>query len=265
MAEAPDVEFVQFVDGDCEAADGWLDTARTFLQGNPTFAIACGRRRERHPEESIYNRLCDIEWNTPVGESTWCGGDAMIRATAFRQINGYDPNVIAGEEPEMCVRMRQHGWKIMRLDAEMTLHDAAMTRFGQWWKRNVRSGHAYAEGYAMHGAPPERHFARDVRSNWLLGLVLPVIAIAAGALTWGWGLILFGIYPLLALRMYVRLRNAEMSSGDKLAFMFFTILGKFPHVIGQIKYMLNRATGRRSKVIEYKGPRTEVSSKGVVA
>src|SRR5947207_14699000 len=101
--------------------------------------------------------LCDLEWDTPLGEAKSCGGDGMIRAGAFRDVGGYNPSVIGGEEPEMCVRLRARGWKIHRIDTEMTFHNAAMTRFGQWWTRNVRAGHAYAEGFAMHGGPPGHH------------------------------------------------------------------------------------------------------------
>ena len=133
-------------------------------------AIACGRRRERFPDKTIYNKLCDIEWNTPTGIVRSCGGDALIRVSAFREVGGYDASVIAGEEPEMCVRLRSRNWTIHRINADMTLHDAAMTQFGQWWKRNVRAGHAYAQGYAMHGTPPELHDRKEVRSNWFWGV-----------------------------------------------------------------------------------------------
>ncbi|MCE9606893.1 MAG: glycosyltransferase [Planctomycetia bacterium] len=137
----PAVEFVQFVDGDCEVRSGWLADAIAAFEGQPRWAVVCGRRRERRPEASVFNRLCDIEWDTPVGEASACGGDALMRVVAFVEVGGFDDSLIAGEEPEMCVRMRRHGWTIHRLAAEMTWHDAAMTRLGQWWKRTVRAGH----------------------------------------------------------------------------------------------------------------------------
>ena len=99
-----DVRFVQFVDGDCELVDGWLAQASGVLEERPEVAVVCGRRRERFPEQSIYNRLADLEWNTPVGEAKYCGGDAMMRVAAFRQVGGFNPDLIAGEEPELCVR-----------------------------------------------------------------------------------------------------------------------------------------------------------------
>src|SRR5438874_4116422 len=72
---APDAEFVQFVDGDCEIVQGWVERAVSECSAKPQAAIVCGRRRERFVRASIYNTLCDIEWNTPVGTARACGGD----------------------------------------------------------------------------------------------------------------------------------------------------------------------------------------------
>ncbi|MCC7350629.1 MAG: glycosyltransferase [Phycisphaerales bacterium] len=253
MQAKPGLQYVQFVDGDCEIQPGWLDKAHATLEANTNLAVVCGRRRERYPDRSIYNRLCDIEWNTPVGKADACGGDAMIRVKAFEQVGGYNPTVIAGEEPEMCVRLRQQGWQIDRLDAEMTLHDADMMRFGQWWKRAIRAGHAYAEGAAMHGRGPARHWVREVRSNWAWGLMLPVISIAAAWPTWGASLILLGLYPLLGWRIARSMRRRGFDVGDSRLFALFCVIGKFPNALGQLRYHFMRLLGRRSGVIEYKG------------
>jgi GT2 family glycosyltransferase len=172
----PNLEAAQFIDGDCEIVEGWIAKAQSELMNNPKAAVVCGRRRERFPAASIYNKLCDMEWNTPIGIAIACGGDALIRASAFEQVGGYNPAAIAGEEPEMCVRLRQNGWTIHRIDAEMTLHDAAITRFGQWWKRTLRSGHAYAQGYFLHGPPPpaSKSSRQDKNGVWDGFAELPV-------------------------------------------------------------------------------------------
>ena len=159
-AQNRNIRFVQFVDGDCELDGNWLATAVPFLSGRNDVGVVCGRRRERHPEKSVYNALCDLEWDTPIGEAAACGGDSLVRADAFKAVGGFDARLIAGEEPELCARLRQAGWKIWRLDAEMTCHDAAMTRFGQWWKRAVRSGYGYAQG-AEFTSRRSRHLANE--------------------------------------------------------------------------------------------------------
>lgn len=255
----PAIELVQFVDGDCEIVAGWVQTAVATIGLDPRAAVVCGRRRERYPQRSIYNRLCDMEWNTPIGPAKACGGDALMRVAAVRQVGGYDPSVIAGEEPEMCVRLRAAGWTIHRIDAEMTLHDAAMTRFGQWWKRNVRAGHAFAEGRAMHGAAPERHRVRETRSNWIGGLLLPLLivlaTVATAAYDWRWCWL--GLAPaLLYAAMFARFRRSlarrGWSGGDASTYALFVMVGKVPQAIGQLTYHWNRLRGRRTRLIEYK-------------
>jgi GT2 family glycosyltransferase len=256
---APDVEFVQFVDGDCEMVQGWVERAVSELNAKPQAAVVCGRRRERFPDASIYNKLCDIEWNTPIGKARACGGDALIRVKAFQQVGGYNPSIIAGEEPEMCVRLRQAGWEIWRIDADMTLHDAAMTKCSQWWKRTLRSGHAYAEGYALHGAAPERHNARQIRSIRFWGLALPIAcAIATIVMVivvrrWSWiPAIALLLYPLLMIKIAHSKRLQGLSTRDALLYAVFVIVGKFAQLVGMLKYYSSRLRGKRSSLIEYK-------------
>jgi GT2 family glycosyltransferase len=249
---SPDIEFVQFVDGDCEIVDGWLDRAQQELVAKPDVAVVCGRRRERFPEATAYNKLCDIEWNTPIGEAKACGGDSMIRTSAFQQVGGFNPALIAGEEPELCVRLRQNSWKILRLDAEMTLHDAQMTRFDQWWKRSQRAGHAYAEGAWLHGNTPERHWVKDTIRIWLWGFVLPLLALGTAWFTHGWSLLLLIAYPVLTYRIYHRMQQENLQPKDAALYAISCVLGRFPQLQGQILFHQRRLLGQRSNLIEYK-------------
>jgi GT2 family glycosyltransferase len=248
----PDIKYVQFIDGDCELAADWIDCARQELEYHPELAVVCGRLREKFPEKCPYNRLCDMEWRTPVGEVKACGGIAMLRAAAFGQVGGFNPTIIAGEEPEFCLRLRQQGWKIWRIDAEMALHDAEMLYFRQWWQRSARNGHAHAEGAWLHGKPPEWHWVRESLSMWFWGLVLPVLILALAGIIQGWSFLLLGSYPLLAYRIYRRKRKEGLGAEDASLYALFCVLGKFPGIQGQIQFHANRLLGRKSKSIEYK-------------
>ena len=250
---APDIEFVQFVDGDCEIVDGWLQRAQQELAAKPELAVVCGRRREQYPEATAYNRLCDIEWDTPVGEAKACGGDSMMRVSAFEQVGGFNSALIAGEEPELCVRLRQKGWKIERLDAEMTLHDAQMTGFEQWSKRSQRAGYAYAEGFWMHGNPPERHWRKETLSIWGWGFVLPLVAFGTAWFTHGWSLWLLAGYPLLTYRIYRRMQQERnLPAKDAALYAIFCVLARFTQLQGQILFHQRRLLGQGSNLIEYK-------------
>lgn len=216
----PELQHLHFIDGDCELIPGWLEAALEAMRTEPDLAAVCGRRRERSPHASLYNRLCDQEWNTPVGIAETCGGDALFRVGPFRQANGFSEDLIAGEEPDLCHRIRLKGWRIRRIDHDMTIHDAAMTKFRQWWQRSRRSGYATAEAYSRRGTC-DPLLRRQVASNMLWAL--PV---------------LWPLWPLLWFRVYL--------SGGPLQASFIT-LGKLPHLQGQIDYWR-----RRRRLIEYK-------------
>jgi GT2 family glycosyltransferase len=245
----PDLEFLQFVDGDCEVDRTWLDTAHAFLRTNAQVAAAFGRRRERHPEVSVFNRLCDMEWNVPPGEVRSCGGDVMMRAASWQRVGGYREDLIAGEEPELCIRLRGAGGKIRCLDAPMTLHDAAITRWSQWWTRTMRTGYAFAECSHLFGAPPERHWVRESRRSRLWGLAVPALIVVAalGLSPWFWWLLV--LYPLQMLRLYLRKSGPPRARALQ---ALFTTLGYFPEAVGHLRYWRNRLMARRQALIEYK-------------
>jgi GT2 family glycosyltransferase len=248
LEAAPGVELVQFVDGDCELREGWVAAAADFLRATPRAAVACGRRRERFPEASLWNRLCDREWDTPVGEARHCGGDALMRVAALRAVGGWRCDLIAGEEPELCVRLRRAGWTVHRLDREMTWHDAAMTRFGQWWRRSVRAGHAFAEGAALHGGAPERHWVRETARAVLWGAAGPAAIVAAAVIWSPWALAGAALWPAQVARLALRDRGPERWTRAGLA-----VLGKVAEAQGAFGYALGRLRGRRRALIEYKG------------
>jgi GT2 family glycosyltransferase len=173
----PDVAFVQFIDGDCIIESGWVSTARDVLERNPRVAVVCGRRREAFKEHSFYNRLADEEWNTPIGEAPACGGDALMRVAALEEVGLFDAGLRAGEEPELCFRLRQRGWKIWRIDAPMTVHDMAMTTLGQWMRRARRSGQGYAQAFARTRGGAQPLYRRQLISAMLWAVGIPAAAI----------------------------------------------------------------------------------------
>ena len=245
----PTIEFIQFVDGDCELAPNWLPCALAEMSRNPQAAAVCGRRREKFPEASVYNLLTDLEWDTPIGEADACGGDALIRVSALEDVDGYDESFAAGEEPDMCYRMRQHGWKIIRIDEEMTLHDAAMTTWKQWWMRSKRSGSAFAQTAWTHGRDAERFGVRECARIWFWAGVLPTCAVLASSMTLGWSFLgASGAYVLL----FSKITKDRISVGDtpSVAFTYsaYNIVGKLPQLLGQLAFLRRR----RSRLIEYK-------------
>ncbi len=247
-AKWPDLEFIQFIDGDCSLDPEWIGKAVAFMRERPDVAIVFGRRRERFAARSVYNAMCDREWDGPAGQAQECGGDILVRVEAFREAGAYRGSLIAGEEPELCVRLREKGWKIWRLDAEMTLHDANITSFRQWWRRTTRAGHAFAEVAMLHWSSPQAIWKRSMMRSILWGAALP-LAILAGAFVHPAALLLFGLYPLQMARIA---RREGWARAESWRHGFFDVLGKFAEFNGVAKYFVNRLLRRRQRIIEYK-------------
>lgn len=240
----PNIRFVQFIDGDCEVVADWMDVAFHHLEAHPECAAVCGRRRERYPDKSIYNRMCDQEWDTPIGDALSCGGDALFRADALIQVGGFRDSLIAGEEPELCLRLRRAGWRIHRVAHEMTRHDAAILRWTQWWRRTVRGGHAFAEGVWLHGASPDRHWVRHTARAVMWGIVLPLLIALLGLFVDARGWLLSLLYPMQWLRLAIRDRSPLIA--------FYALTGKFAEAQGVLKFCFSKLLGRSGRLIEYK-------------
>jgi hypothetical protein len=251
----PDLEYLQFIDGDCVLQPDWMPKAMDFLAGHPDMAIACGRRRERFPENSIYNRLCDLEWNTPIGAASACGGDAMIRTMAFLQVEGYQPELIAGEEPEMCARMLAAGWRIWRLDTEMTKHDAAMLHFSQWWRRAARSGYAELDVWLRSLNRSSKALAerRQVIRSVFWGFFFPML-ITVLCFIFSWKAIaVFALYGVQILR--IAMRRGIFSSASW-AYAALMMLAKIAGFWGILVYICRSLLAKTALLIEYKEART---------
>ena len=245
----PEIKYVQFVDGDCEIFEDWFEYAYHFIYENHNIAVVCGVLRERYPEKSVYNMLCQAEWDSLLGEINACGGNSLVRVSAFSEVSGFREDLIAGEEPELCLRMRRLGWKIWRIDRNMALHDASIYYFSQWWKRAVRSGYAYSEGAYLHKESKDAFRLENLKKIRLWGFWIPIV-IVVSILAFGWhGFYIFLIYPIQIFRIS---RFGKRSKKDNIYWAFFTVLGKFPEMIGLFKFHYHRMTKSVSRIIEYK-------------
>ncbi|MFV0491068.1 MAG: glycosyltransferase [Pseudorhodobacter sp.] len=244
LLKEQDLDLVQFVDGDCKVEADWLEAGTNALAADPKLGLVTGWRSEIHPEASVYNAMCEVEWHRPAGPIETSGGDMMVQVAAFRQVDGFDARLIAGEDPEFSLRLGKAGWRLERLPVLMTRHDAAMTSFGQWWKRTIRTGHCFAQINRMH--PP--HFAREKLRIWAYGLVLPLIFLL-GLITWGW--ISLAVTALYALSWWKTWHGLK---GQPMAFRQAGLLtlAKLPNLLGMLTYYRRAQKGEDMRIIEYK-------------
>lgn len=256
----PSIEFVQFIDGDCEVACEWFTPALEAMKAEATLAAVFGRRRERFPERSIYNEMCDDEWNVPVGIAVSCGGDALFRVTALTQAGGYTNDLIAGEEPDLCLRLGREGWHIRRIDAEMTVHDANILSLASWWKRAKRAGFAYAEHVRRHGSDAIPSWRRQVIRILFWSILLPATALASVAALTSFApvmaplalAVVLLIYLLQFLRVSWRKRRSGQTWRFALKYGALIMGGKFAEASGIFQCWFSHWARRPQKLIEYK-------------
>jgi hypothetical protein len=173
----------------------------------------------------------------------------MMSVDAVHAVGGYNEALIAGEEAELCIRLREKGWRIWRLDNDMALHDAAIMKLSQWWRRSVRSGYAFAQGANLHGATPERHWVWESRRAFLWGVWIPLACVITSLACGPWGLGFLLIYPLQILRRMTKLSGRLR---ERFQVAFFELLSRFPESYGQMKFIHDRMFNRRGRIVEYK-------------
>jgi glycosyltransferase involved in cell wall biosynthesis len=248
--------FVLFLDGDTVLDPDFVGRALGAF-ADPAVAVVWGRRREIHPEQSIYTGVLDLDWTaSSPGETKYCGGDALFQRLALEQTGGFDDDLIAGEEPELCWRIRALGRKILLMDIQMTWHDLAITRWRQYWKRSVRTGHAYAEIADRFRGTQDPLWSQEQTRNVVQGLAYLTLAagsIAAGLILWSpWPPVAAALVFIgLAARTALRNRTRPVSAGVLLAYGIHSHVQQIPVLVGQIQYWLGRLRGRRRTLIEY--------------
>lgn len=248
----PDIKYVQFMDGDCELFPGWIKTATQVLADNEQIAVVSGRRVEKFPDASIYNTLMDIEWNTPIGETLAVLGDMCVKASVFKEIGGFAENIIAAEDDDVCLRVRLAGYKIFRLDATMSRHDANIMHLSQWYRRSKRGGHGYANINHIHGNGPDKYFRRELMSVMVWGGCVPLAFLLFLPIQPKIAAAILALYCIFISKTIVR----RLKLGDplKIAFAYGVLIftGKIPELMGVFEYWKNRLLSRKHQLIEYK-------------
>jgi glycosyltransferase involved in cell wall biosynthesis len=249
---APTLEYVQFVDGDCVLDPGWPSIAIATFESGEDIVAVCGRRRERLPEASIYNRICDVEWRIPpLGEALVFGGDVAIRVDALTQAGGYDPSLISCEDEELALRLRAAGGKILQLEESSGCHDAAMFRVKQWLLRAVRWGHGIAQVSSMHAASSDGHYAQAKRRTLIYGGAVPLTAIVLVPPTSGISLALLLLFVLQFRRLVEQTLNIGIEKDARLWSMS-CVMAQPANLVGMLLYHYRRRVGDELRIIDYK-------------
>ncbi len=251
-------EIVLFLDGDTEITSDFVVRSIDEFK-DPRIAIVYGHRREIDPALSAFTRVLDLDWMHPAGPSAFCGGDALIRRSALQELGGFDESLIAGEEPELCQRIRSHGWIVLHNDAAMVKHHLGVTSLSQYWRRAVRSGYAYAEVSGRFWTTSSPLWKSESRHNLIAGTA--ILSLLLGSTAFSIGLssawpVLAALLVLLALSIKTAVRNRWKTPDPVTLFLYglHSHLQQIPILFGQIKYWLHRRSGVVQRLIEYKTP-----------
>lgn len=248
----PDVGCVQFIDGDCILDAGWMEFALAHLERNPRTGAVCGEVREEYAATNFFSRLADVDWNAPPGRIEYTGGNALMRVRAVDEAGGWPTDLIAGEEPDLCFRMRDRGWVIERLEAPMVLHDIGMRRFGAYWRRCVRTGHAYAEVGWRRRRGAGRPWFRKAVSNVAYGLVLPAGIVVAAAAYWPAAVFLGALYARVVVSAARSCRRRGETWPFSVVYGLLNVACKPAGALGALRFGFDRVTGAGPRIIEYK-------------
>ena len=254
-------EFVQMLDGDCVLHPDWIGQGTAALDKDPRLAAVFGRLRERDMDGSIYNRLCDAEWNVATGIVDASGGNVLFRLAALFEVGPYREEIIAGEEPDLCLRLGQRNWKIARILPDMAEHDAAITSIRQWWLRAVRAGHAYTEHVWIHRSQAFRSWKVQLLRILFWGIAMPIAALGAVVgmtLHYIAGTAMLALILMLYMFQFSRLlwrnRNGGYSWPEASKVAGLTLLGKLAEARGAMKFILRKIFRDAPRIIEYKSP-----------
>ena len=248
LEHLPHCEFIQFIDGDCVLAPGWIEAALSFMTENGAAAVVCGRRFEAYPDASIYNRLCDEEWNTPCGKVQASGGDALMRVGPLNEVGGFDPTLMASEEPELAARLRAAGWEIWRIDVPMTEHDASILSYYAYWRRSLRGGIGLWQAWrrTLHLEHPINGRSLLSALFWVTGLPILVLTLTALFRVPALLLALPAIYGLQITRMAAR-KGTSSWYNWRASSLILSI--KSAELIGAARALL---ANREQTAVEYK-------------
>ncbi|MEO8391390.1 MAG: glycosyltransferase [Chloroflexota bacterium] len=135
-------QFVLFLDGDMELSEGWLEQALEILLQDPRIAVVTGELidRPKLTPYDIYISSRAPRETAPVVDVPHGGGAALYRRSVLKEVGTFNPYLYSDEEPDLCVRIRHKGYRVVKLTSSIALHytdpdNQISTLFARWKRR----------------------------------------------------------------------------------------------------------------------------------
>jgi len=231
--------FIQFVDGDSELDANWLTFAYRHLSQHSNTACVFGALEESHPESNIYTKVCSFDWYIPPGEYRLCGGNAFWRKSYLEDANFFDETLSAGEEPDLCYRVRQLGGRIFCIDAPMVKHDLEMNSFVEYWQRGVINGKAYAAIGLRYRNHKEKLWFKEMLRNFLEPLMwLSILCVVTYLVTFSFAVVILCLLWLFrAVKIAISSKKKIPKITDGILYGFHIQFIRLASFWGQLKFL----------------------------
>lgn len=201
-------KLVLFLDGDMELCPGWLGQAIEILRQQPEVAAVTGLVIDR-PLNTPRDDVC-VAARTGAAvrlkEVQHGGGAALYRRAVLDEVGSFNPHFYSDEEPELCLRIRRRGYRIVELDCPAVCHytepyEALSTLFARW-KRRLYLGPGQILRYHL-GSGMFWDYLRERGFGCVpaLGLAAGVICLLLSLLTEQW--VWFGLWVLALIAIFV--------------------------------------------------------------
>lgn len=260
LACQPDVEFIQFVDGDCEIEVEWLNHALSAMAEDVRLAAVSGIRSEAHARHNRWSRFVGIEWPRVAGDVLYPGGDSLCRVSALQSVGGWSEDLIAGEDPDLGFRLVEAGWRVRRMAVAMTVHDVRIVRIGQYWRRAVRSGFAYAAaGWRNRRGVGRGYFTRGLKFTLQAAILL--VTIIFSMLFWQFTIAATAIAAWISWRSFRFASRSGLHGADPILYAALAIPVRFAQGLGFVRAMCAMMLGGQARIIEYQAAPTDSSPK----
>lgn len=199
-------QYVLFLDGDMELYPDWLEGAFHTMEDDSTVGAVTGDVIDCPIPAAEFRGPLKRTGNGEAMEVDRCGGAAMYRHAALEQTGTFNPYLCSDEEPELCLRLRCAGYRIIQLRHAIVNHytEADNTLSGVMSRRRRRF-------YVGAGQVLRYHFGTIL--CWLYikerGFAfIPAFALIAGIISLAWSAVIgqwswFGYWCLMVIIVVV--------------------------------------------------------------
>lgn len=119
-------EFILFLDGDAEVETDWMLRALAFMDAHPNYGAIAGVLDEEYitRDDVRVGGTQNVFRQDISKEQVDCkalGGIAMYRRAALDKAGTVNPHLPTGEDDELCMRIRNCGYKLARIRGRMAI------------------------------------------------------------------------------------------------------------------------------------------------